>query len=238
MGLGDGSGHSDERASAAEARIARARAGDRRGRAHERPHRPVPGRRQARDPAPGRLPRPRRAGRRAGTRVERDGRRRDDDGRRPDRVRRARRRRRREGLLRAQGGQATRPRAPDRRAAARRTRPLHAGRGRRHHRRLDDRGPGGAARRGPPGVRRARDLRPSRGRRGGDQGGRAGALREPRNDRRRLPRPPRTAPTASRWSRHASGGCVSRRPTGVGGCGRPGRPGGWPARSSGRSSAA
>ena len=42
--------------------------------------------------------------------LERHRRRRDDDGRRPDRVRGARRRRRRQGVLRAQGGQAARPR--------------------------------------------------------------------------------------------------------------------------------
>ena len=36
--------------------------------------------------------------------------------------------------------------APDRRAAARSGRPLHAGRGRRYHRRLDDQGARGAAR--------------------------------------------------------------------------------------------
>ena len=56
-------------------------------------------------------------------------------------------------------------------------RSLHARRGRRHDRRLDDPGARGAARRGPRGLRRARDLRPAGRRRGGDRGGRRRAVR-------------------------------------------------------------
>ena len=109
MSFHDGSRRTDDRPRASAHRAPRPRARDRRGRAHQRPDRPVPRGRQTRDPPARRVPRAVRARRRAGSGLGRDRGRRDDDGRGPDRLRRARRRRRRQGVLRAQGGQGPRP---------------------------------------------------------------------------------------------------------------------------------
>ena len=81
--------------------------------------------------------------------------------------------------------------APHRGPAAGRRRPLPRRRGRRQHRRLDDRGDRGAAGGRPRDLRRRQRARPAGRRRRADRGGRGRAVRRARHDRRRLPGAPR-----------------------------------------------
>ncbi len=93
---------------------------------------------------------------------------------------------RRQGILRAQGRQGPRPRAPDRGAAPCAGGPANGGRRRGDDWGLDHPGGGGGARGGPHRMRRPGDMRPVGRRLRGNRAGRGGPICGSNDDRRDL----------------------------------------------------